>query len=130
MKRLMFLLIAIVALFFFNGCASKEPVIKHVFVPCPQLQEFNEVNGSVASLALEVDEVADAIQSMSAVKAKKYNDLWLVSKKQVKNLVFYVRDIKNRLFDSLTLNHLYKEQIAEYNDKYTKKGNAWQRKKE
>ncbi len=130
MKNLTFLLMVMVALLFFSACSGKEPVVKYVLTPCPHLQEFNEVNGSVESLVLEVDEVANTIQSMEAVKAKKYNDLWLVNKVQVENLVFYVKDVKNRLFDSLTLNRLYKEQISEYNDKYTKKGNAWQKEKE
>ena len=130
MKKITFLIMVLVALLFFSACSSKEPVVKYVVSPCPQLQTFSEVNGSINSLSLEVDEVNETIQSMKAVKAKEYADLWLVSKTQVRNLVFYVKDVKDRLIDSLTLNRLYKEQIAEYNDKYTKKGNRWQTKKE
>ena len=129
--KIILLGLMLTALFIFSGCVGKEPPItKHVLNPCPKLQTFDEMNGSVLGVSLDIQEVNNTIQSMKAVRAGEYKGYWLTEKVQVRNLVFHVRDIKDRLFNSLKLNDLYKSQIQEYNSRYTKKGNRWHNKKE
>jgi len=130
MKAIQLFILTLIALFYFSACSAKEVQVQRVLVPCPTLQTFAEQNGSVDSVRLDISEVNTTIIDSKSVKDGQYNDMWMVAKKQVKNLVFHVLDVKERLFDSLHLNDLYKQQIQEYNENNSKKGNAWQSKKE
>ena len=121
------MILTLAALLSFSGC-SKE--IRYVHGQCPALETFGEMNGTVTGAELDVEEVNETILSIEDVRAGKFNDMWLTNKKQIRNLYFYVEEITNRLIDSVFINHLYDEQISEYNANNSKKVNRWQTQKE